>query len=322
MTVAENSFEKRPVMVITGPTASGKSALAHAMAELLGAEIISADSRQIYRGMDIGTAKPSKKMLEEVPYHFISEKEIEEEYSAGNFTSDAIRRIRSIHEKSRDPIVAGGSTLYIEGLLHGFADLPVRNPQIRRDLEEELKTAGSNALYQRLKSIDPEQAATLDPSKTQRLVRSLEIVTITGKTVTELQAIEKKRCPSVRFIPFGLSLPREKLYKRINKRTDEMMAAGLLDEAEKLYSTHYKGKTRRTINALETVGYKELFQYLEGKHALDKAVELIKQHTRNYAKRQLTFFRNRLDLEWVPAPFDRENLYKLAEKLIRHYGSR
>ena len=312
--------EKRPVLVITGPTASGKSALAHTAAKKLGAEIISADSRQIYRGMDIGTAKPSQAMLEEVPYHFISEKEIEEEYNAGDFVSDAIVRIRSIHEKNTDVIVVGGSTLYIEGLLHGFADLPSKNPKIRRELEAELNKAGSDELYRRLQSIDPVQAATLDPSKTQRLVRSLEIIAITGKTVTALKTTEKKCCASVRFIPVGLSLTRNKLYERINKRTDEMMSSGLLEEAERLYKLYGKDKTGLSVNALETVGYKELFQYFEGEHGLEKAVELIKQHTRNYAKRQLTFFRNRLDLEWKSAPHDKTSLDKLVNELICCYN--
>ncbi|MCG8341310.1 MAG: tRNA (adenosine(37)-N6)-dimethylallyltransferase MiaA [Chlorobiales bacterium] len=322
MTILETSPERKPVVVITGPTASGKSVLAHTAAKILKAEIISADSRQIYRGMDIGTAKPSGKMLEEVTYHCISEKEIEEEYSAGDFASDAILRIRAIHKKGFDVIVVGGSTLYIEGLLHGFAELPGKNPHIRRELEEELKTAGRNVLYQRLKSIDPQQAATLDPSKTQRLVRSLEIIATTGKTVTELQGFGKNCCRSIRFIPLGLSMPRGELYARINKRTDDMMTSGLLDEAKQLYRLYRKNKTGETINALETVGYKELFEYLEGKHTLEKAVELIKQHTRNYAKRQLTFFRNRLNLEWVTAPHDRKSLDKLANDLIRFYGHR
>ncbi len=322
MSVAGTSLAKRPVVVITGPTASGKSALAHAMAKITGAEIISADSRQLYRGMDIGTAKPSEKMLEEVPYHFISEKEIEEEYNAGDFTTDAIRRILSIHNNNRDAVVSGGSTLYIEGLLHGFAELPPKNPEIRNELLKELKRSGSEKLYSRLKSVDPEQAATLDPTKTQRLLRSLEVIAITGKTVTELQVAQKKHSPSIRFIPLGLCMQRKELYERINTRTDEMMAAGLLEEAEKLYAAFYKDKTGRKVNALETVGYKELFQYFEGKHSLDKAVELIKQHTRNYAKRQLTFFRNRLDLEWIPAPTDRENLNRLARELISHYSTR
>ena len=307
--------EKRPVLVITGPTASGKSALAHTAAKKLGAEIISADSRQIYRGMDIGTAKPSQAMLEEVPYHFISEKEIEEEYNAGDFVSDAIVRIRSIHEKNTDVIVVGGSTLYIEGLLHGFADLPSKNPKIRRELEAELNKAGSDELYRRLQSIDPVQAATLDPSKTQRLVRSLEIITITGKTVTELKSSEKTRQPPFKFIPFGLSLPRNVLYTRIDKRTEEMMASGLLEEAQQLYMLYRAAETEGIINALETVGYKELFQYFDGIHSLQRAIELIQQHTRNYAKRQLTFFKNRLNVQWLAAPDNRENLETLVQKL-------
>ena len=316
MTGAERSLERRPVMMITGPTASGKTALAHAAAKRLNAEIISADSRQIYRGMDIGTAKPTAEMLEEVTYHFISEKKIEEEYNAGDFTSDAILRIRSIHKKEVDVIVVGGSTLYIEGLLHGFADLPARDPEIRRELEEQLKTKGANALYRSLKSIDPDQAATLDPSKTRRLIRSLEIIAITGKTVTELQSATTERCPPIRFIPIGLTLSRDELYERINRRTDEMMAQGLLDEAEKLYCIYHKNRDGKTINALETVGYKEIFQYFEGLHNLEKAVELIKQHTRNYAKRQLTFFRNRLDLQWVNSPHDKQRQEKLVSELI------
>ncbi len=321
MSIKKQTKNRRPVIVITGPTASGKSALAHAAAKTAGAEIISADSRQIYRGMDIGTAKPSSEMLEEVRYHFISEKEIEEENNAGDFTSDATRRIQSIHQKGKEVIVVGGSTLYIEGLLRGFSKLPQKNPEIRRKLMEDLKAAGSDALYERLKSIDPEQAATLDPSKTQRLVRSLEIITLTGKTVTELQAAEKAGHLSVNFIPLGLSLPRNELYERINKRTDEMMASGLLEEAERFYELSRKAETGLIINALETVGYKELFQYFDGEHNFEKAVKLIKQHTRNYAKRQLTFFRNRLDLEWIPAPHDRDSVKKLAEEISRRYVS-
>ena len=320
MATAERQNSTRPVVLITGPTASGKSALAHALAKAVPAEILSADSRQIYRGMDIGTAKPSAEMLEEIHYHFINEKKIEEEYNAGNFTSDALLRIRSIHEKGHDVIVVGGSTLYIQGLLHGFSELPQKDPETRRKLREELKAAGANTLYERLKSIDPEQAATLDPSKTQRLVRSLEIIAITGKTVTELKSSEKFHQSSFNFIPFGLSLPRNVLYSRINKRTEEMMNSGLLEEAQRLYRLHRTAETCRVINALETVGYKELFQYFDGMHSLQRAVELIQQHTRNYAKRQLTFFKNRLNVQWLAAPDDRKNLETLAQKLHTLYS--
>jgi len=320
MSSAEQHTCNRPVVLITGPTASGKSALAHALAKAINAEIVSADSRQIYRGMDIGTAKPSMEMLAEVPYHFINEKEIDAEYNAGDFTSDAILRIRSIHEKGHDVIVAGGSTLYIEGLLHGFSQLPKQDAVIRRRLQEELNTEGAEKLYARLRSIDPEHAQTLDPSKTQRLVRGLEIIAITGKTVTGLRAAEQSRLPSVKFIPFGLFLPRNRLYERINARTDAMMASGLLKEAELLYERYLSADKRATINALETVGYKELFQYFDGIHSHLRAVELIKQHTRNYAKRQLTFFKNRLNVQWLAAPENLKELHEKTGQLITLYS--
>ncbi len=317
-----NALSDKTVVVITGPTASGKSYLAHAAAKKINAEIVSADSRQIYRGMDIGTAKPDPGMLKEVSYHFISEKTVDEDYSAGDFVSDALQRIRTIHERGNNAIVAGGSTLYIEGLLQGFADIPGKDPETRRILEEELKTKGSDALYQRLQSIDPEQAATLDPSKTQRLLRSLEIISITGKTVTELQRSPTKPPPSFRFIPFALFLPREELYERINRRTDDMIRAGFIEEAQRLFRTYRREKNSPLPNALQTVGYRELFGFFEGDYDIERAVALIQQHTRNYAKRQLTFFRNRLDLTWIPAPHDSTSLDKCADELIRLYPKR
>ena len=314
-----NAPADRTVIVITGPTASGKSVLAHAAAKKINAEIVSADSRQIYCGMDIGTAKPDSGMLRERPYHFISEKKIDEDYSAGDFVSDALGRLKTIVQKGNNAIVVGGSTLYIEGLLQGFADLPGKDPETRCLLEEELKTKGNEALYQRLRSLDPEQAATLDPSKTQRLLRSLEIISITGKTVTELQRSPTKKMLPFRFVPFGLVMPRKELYERINRRTDDMIRAGLIEEAEKLYRTHRKEENRPLPNALQTVGYRELFDYFKGKHDIGQSVALIQQHTRNYAKRQLTFFRNRLDLRWIPAPYDSKSLEECVDKVLRLY---
>ncbi len=310
----KTSGKKTVVPVITGPTASGKTALAHALAKKNGAAIVSADSRQIYRGMDIGTAKPSSRLLGEVSYHFIGEKEPEEEYSAGDYARDAVERIRSLHERGTRVVVAGGSTLYVQGLLHGFAELPPKSPEIRRRLAEELRKSGADSLYERLKALDPEQARTLDPTKTQRLVRSLEIIAVSGKTVTELQASGSKRPGTFDWLPLGLRMPREELYRRIDRRTDEMMAEGLLEEARTLFDRYAREGGNRT-NALETVGYKELFSHFRGEIDLDTAVELIARHTRNYAKRQLTFFRNRLDIEWVDAPPDEEAFRQLVEAL-------
>lgn len=310
------------VPVILGPTASGKSALAFEFALATGAEIISADSRQIYRGMDIGTAKPSKEMLRKVRHHFIDEKEIGEPFSAGDFAVEARTRILSIHEHGGKAVVAGGSTLYLEGLLHGFAELPAANPEIRARLQHELEHNGAETLYLRLAAIDPEQARTLDPTKTQRLVRSLEIIELTGRTVTALQRAAKadtgeSENGALTFHLYGLDMPRAKLYDSINKRVTAMMQEGLLDEVRKIRENYILLLRKGRINALETVGYKELFNHLEGRFTLDEAVGLIQQHTRNYAKRQLTFFRNRLPrIEWLDAPPDAPARAALADKII------
>ncbi|MEI6639182.1 MAG: tRNA (adenosine(37)-N6)-dimethylallyltransferase MiaA [Chlorobium sp.] len=305
-----------PVIVILGPTASGKSALALAIAKKTGAEIISADSRQIYRELDIGAAKPSSEVLQEVKHHFVNEKNIGEPFTAGDFAIDAVERIHDIHKRGGCVVVAGGSTLYLEGMLKGFADLPPSNPEIRARLLVELDQLGNAQLYERLRQSDPVQAATLDPTKSQRLIRSLEIMEITGKSVTELQSSGKARHTGLRFITFGLSMPREILYQRINQRTDAMIDAGLRDEAEQLYHKYRDLLANKETNALKSVGYQELFHYFDGAIDFPKAVQLIKQHTRNYAKRQLTFFNNRLPVAWVEAPNNSRELATLATTIV------
>ncbi len=307
--------DDQAVHVILGPTASGKSALALALAKKTGAEIISADSRQIYRELDIGSAKPSAESLRDIKHHFINEKNIGEPFTAGDFAIEAIKRIHNIHRKGLRAIVTGGSTLYLQGLLEGFADLPPGNQEIRKKLLHELECTGKDELYKKLLLIDPEQAATLDPTKTQRLIRSLEIIEITGISVTELQARGKKAQTGIRFLVWGLSMPREKLYNRINQRTEEMLEAGLLAEAAMLHHNYRAMLAHHNISALQSVGYQELLQYFDGKIDLAKAIDLIKQHTRNYAKRQLTFFKNRLNVTWVDAPENESELAALVERL-------
>ena len=304
-----------PVIVIIGPTASGKSALALAVAKQIGGEIISADSRQIYRELDIGAAKPSLEDLEQVKHHFVNEKDIGEPFTAGDFATEAVARIQEIHRRGKRAVVAGGSTLYLEGLLKGFADLPPADPEIRARLLEELERDGNERLYARLLERDPEQAATLDPTKSQRLIRSLEIIEITGLGVTELQSRGKQRHAGFSFAVTGLAMPREALYLRINQRTDEMVEAGLPEEAERLYHNYQALLASGNVSALQSVGYQELFQYFDGKIGYDDAVRLIKQHTRNYAKRQLTFFKNRLTVNWVESPINSSELTALADRL-------
>ena len=297
VSVHQGSAEQ-PVLVILGPTASGKSALALRVAKECGAEIISADSRQIYRELTIGAAKPSEEALREVRHHFINEKSIGDPFTAGDFAVEAIERIHEIHRRGKKAIIAGGSTLYLQGVLEGFADLPPANEAIRARLLEELEREGKERLYAKLLRRDPQQAATLDPTKSQRLIRSLEIIEITGMSVTELQARGKKAQSGLSFITTGLAMPRERLYKRINQRTEEMLEAGLCDEAAMLYEKYRPMLQHHRIAALQSVGYQELFQYFDGLIDYATAVERIKQHTRNYAKRQMTFFRNRLRVEW------------------------
>lgn len=313
--MSSSASRQPPVIVLLGPTASGKSALALAVARRIGGEIISADSRQIYRELTIGAAKNPSEVLEEVKHHFVNEKNIGEPFTAGDFAVDAVERIHDIHRREGRVVVAGGSTLYLEGILKGFADLPPADPEIRGRLLVELERFGNAELYERLRLRDPEQAATLDPTKSHRLIRSLEIIELTGKSVTELHALGKARNSGLRFITFGLSMPREILYQRINQRTDAMIDAGLCHEAEQLYHKYRELLADKGTSALKSVGYQELFDYFDGAINYADAVTLIKQHTRNYAKRQLTFFNNRLPVTWVDAPKNSQEITTLAKSI-------
>ncbi|MFN3560647.1 MAG: tRNA (adenosine(37)-N6)-dimethylallyltransferase MiaA [Chloroherpetonaceae bacterium] len=304
------------IPVILGATASGKTAIAIALALKFNAEIISADSRQIYRELTIGSAKPSPEELAAVPHHFINERGLLEEYDAASFAKDAWQRIQEILARGKNVIVAGGSTLYLKSLIMGFSELPSGNNALRARLYKELETLGSEVLYERLKRLDPERAQTLDHTKTQRLIRSLEVIETTGKKMSDLQAALHHASP-FEFECIGLDVPRNMLYERINQRVDTMMQNGLLSEVQSLYRTFGTAHKQTKINALETVGYKELFSFLDGEISLDNAISLIKQHTRNYAKRQLTFFRHQLPVEWIPSADTSFALNRISSILLR-----
>ncbi len=290
----------KKIPVILGATASGKTAMAIALALKFDAEIISADSRQIYRELTIGSAKPSPEELATVPHHFINERSLLENYDATSFAKDAWQRIAEILARGKHVIVAGGSTLYLKSLVVGFSDLPSGDSATRQRLYKELETLGSQALYERLKRLDPERAQTLDHTKTQRLIRSLEVIETTGRKMSDLQAV-LHHTPPFDFDCIGLDVPRPVLYERINRRVDDMMQRGFLEEVQSLYTRFGAAHKQTKINALETVGYKELFAFLDGEISLETALSLIKQHTRNYAKRQLTFFKHQLPVHWVQA---------------------
>ncbi len=304
------------IPVLLGATASGKTALSLSLATALNAEIISADSRQVYRDLTIGSAKPTDEQLALVPHHFINELDLLDPFDSGAFAAQAAERIADILNRGKRVLVVGGSTLYLRGLTGGFSDLPKGDAAIRARLLDELHQLGAATLYDRLKQLDPEHAATLDDTKTQRLIRSLEVIELSGKKLSDLHSTVKP--PQFEFILFGLDVPREALYNRINRRVDEMMQNGFLEEAAQLYEQYGERHRAQKINALETVGYKELFEYLDKKITLADAVLLTKQHTRNYAKRQLTYFRNQFDVQWIPAPASEYDVPAAVERILTH----
>ena len=292
-----------PFLVLAGPTGVGKTALSIAIASHIGAEIISADSRQVFRGMDIGTAKPPSAELQAVPHHFIDERDLGNPWSAGRFAREATERIAEILDRDAVPLVAGGSTLYLEALVHGLADIPDGDPAIRAELNEQSSTPkGAQELFEKLERVDPTGAASLDPTKTQRLVRAVEVYRTTGEPWSSFFAGGEP--PPYRYRVVVLTRPREELYARIEARVDTMLGAGLLEENRRLMEAGFKLDT----NPLCTIGYQEPFAHLSGEIDYDEMVRLLKRNTRRYAKRQLTWFRRRPEYEWVDlSDFDSPN---------------
>lgn len=296
------------LVVIAGPTAVGKTELAIRLAERFGSEILSADSRQFYKEMNIGTAKPGLEQLQRVKHHFINTKSVTELYGAGHFAKDALERLPSLFKSHQVLFLVGGSGLYIKALLEGVDDFEEIPPGVRDSLNREYREKGLLWLQEELKKQDPVYHERVDLNNPQRLLRALEVMVFSGKPYSSF--LDKKK--SERFfsnLNLLIDCPRETLYQRINSRVDEMMKAGFLDEVKSL-------KAFKLHNALKTVGYKELDAHLEGKYDLDTAIEKIKQHTRNYAKRQLTWFRNQGQFQSF-APEQFHEICDLIESRLR-----
>lgn len=285
-----------PILTLTGPTAVGKTELSLDVAERLNAEIVSVDSRQVYEELTIGTAKPSPEARRRVPHHFIGERSLYEPFSAGAYADAANDRIREILGRGRRPLVVGGATLYLHALQYGLADIPDVEDAVRERLTQRLEAEGEEALYDELEEVDPKQAAETDPTKTQKVIRALEVYHGTGKPLSYYY--EHQPEPPFDYVTVVLNRDRDALYDRINQRVDQMLDAGLLEEVRNVMDID---GVQLDEPPLSTIGYREPIQYLEGDIDHDEMVRLVKRNTRRYAKRQLTWFRRYDEYHWRTA---------------------
>lgn len=284
---------RKILLVILGPTASGKTDLAIRVAEWLGTEVISADSRQFYSEISIGTAKPDADQLAKVPHHFIGNISIQEDYNIARYEQEVIILLEELYKKHDVVVMCGGSGLYLDAVCYGIDEQPGNDPQIRKMLTNRYKEEGIGFLQEELRLRDPEYYRIVDLSNPQRLIRALEVCVATGKPFSSFLTREKKQ-RNFRIVKIGLDIPRNELIDRINLRVEQMMEKGLEREAR-------MNIQNRTMNALNTVGYKEMFQYFDGQCTLEEAVERIKINTRRYAKRQMTWFRRDNEIIWIKA---------------------
>lgn len=283
-------FSKKKLIVVVGPTAAGKTALSIQLAKTFRTEVISADSRQIYRELTIGTAKPNEAELAEVPHHFINTHAITEEYDAARFGDEALAKIYALFELNDYVIVCGGSGLYIKALIEGFDDIPEVPDAIRDQLIEDFEAKGLLWLQNKMRELDPEHFKKIDQKNPMRLMRALEVKIATGQSIATFQKQSVKELP-FKVIKIGLEVERAKLYERIDARMDAMIQNGLFEEAERVYP--YRDK-----QALQTVGYQEIFGFLEGQYDSEEAIRLLKRNSRRYAKRQLTWFKRDEQVKW------------------------
>ena len=299
---------KKTLITIVGPTAVGKTSLSILIASYFNTEIISCDSRQFYKEMTIGTAVPEKVELAVVPHHFIQNRSVFEDYNVGTYERDALNVLDTLFKKHNTVVMVGGSGLYVKAVLEGLDDFPKIDPSIRLELKHVLETEGIIPLQDQLKKLDVTTYNTIDIENPQRVIRALEICIGTNLPYSSYTGkLKKKR--KFNSIVIGLNGEREKIYERINRRVDLMVEKGLLDEAKKLYPN-------KELNALQTVGYKELFSFFEEKVTKDEAIQEIKKNTRRFAKRQLTWFNKDASIYWFDFETDTDNILKKIEDVI------
>lgn len=292
------------LIVLLGPTGVGKTDVSIHLSTIFDAPILSCDSRQFFREMRVGTAVPTPEQLSSAEHYFIGSKSVTERYSCGMFELDAVALLDRLYVSHQFAMLVGGSMLYIDAVCRGIDDFPTPDPEIRKRLHAQLRTNGLESLTAQLKHLDPDYYNQVDLRNSQRVIKALEVCLQTGRTYTSFLTEPAKPRP-FRIVKVGLNRPREELYVRINQRVDQMMAQGLLNEAQTLYPLKH-------LNALNTVGYRELFDYIEGKINLNEAIDLIKRNTRRYAKRQLTWWGRDNEIRW----FHPEEIDEIAEYVL------
>ena len=300
-------MNKPNLICIVGPTAVGKTDMAIELAQTFQTEIVSADSRQFYRELEIGTAKPTVNQLNTVPHHFINSLSIHDTYDAGRFEQEALEKLENLFEENNVVLMVGGSGLFVDVVCNGMDKFPIVTPELREKLNEEFNTKGLAVLQEELKKKDPVYYAQADIKNYRRVIRALEVIRTTGLPFSGFRKTAKKERP-FNTIKIGLEMDRELLYKRIDQRMDKMIARGLFDEAKQFVPFS-------KLNALQTVGYKEIFGFLQGDYDLTEAIRLLKQNSRRYAKRQLTWFKKDHTITWFNPDSFKEISGYLSKKL-------
>lgn len=305
----------RKIVALIGPTAVGKTEISHKLAEKFNFEIVSCDCMQVYKGMDVGTAKPSSEEIKKYHYHMVSIVPPGYHYSAGEYAREANKVIEDVSRRGKTPLVSGGTGLYLDALIYGISSMPEADMRFRKELQREAEERGVDILYERLKEVDAKSAQKIHPNDLKRIIRALEVYEITGTPISEIQKKERSNL-KYEHLMIGLNMERTELYRKIDARVDKMFGEGLVEEVKTLLEKGYNTE----LSSFQALGYKEVVDYLNGKYSLEETKEKIKKNTRNFAKRQLTYFRKNKDIKWFDTMHEDDIIAVFTEvdEFIKH----